>query len=90
MRSSASVALVSRIGAGGLSAIVNFVAAFDGERFGDTRDSQELDLTLDYRVTQGSLQNFWIRARGAWLHEESADQDGIDIRVILRYDVPVI
>ena len=66
------------------------MAAFDGERFGETHDSQELDLTLDYRVTQGSLQNFWIRARGAWLHEESADQDGIDIRVILRYEVPVI
>jgi hypothetical protein len=78
------------LGAHGLSAIVNFVAAFDGKRLGQRRDAQELDLTIDYRISEGWLENFWLRLRGAWLHEESAEQDGIDVRVIFRYDIPVI
>ena len=32
----------------------------------------------------------WLRVRGSWLHEENRPQDGSDIRVILRYDLPVI
>lgn len=80
----------SGLGADGLSAIFNFVAAFDGRRLGETRDSQELDLTIDYRVKRGWLQNVWLRLRGAWLHEESAEQDGLEVRVILRFDLPVI
>lgn len=77
-------------GVPGLSAIVNFVAGFDGKRLGERRDAQELNLTIDYRIHEGWLESFWLRLRGAWLHEDSAEQDGIDIRVILRYDVPVI
>jgi hypothetical protein len=81
---------LSELGAHGLSAIVNFVAAFDGKRLGQRRDAQELNLTLDYRISEGWLESFWLRLRGAWLHEDSSEQDGIDVRVILRYDIPVI
>jgi hypothetical protein len=35
------------------------------------------------------LNSFWLRVRGSWLNEESADRNGSEIRVILRYDFPV-
>jgi hypothetical protein len=80
----------SGLGATGLSTIVNFVAAFDGERLGETRDVRTLDLTIDYRPKAGWLRDFWLRLRGSWLDEDSAEQDGFDARVIVRYDFPVI
>ena len=67
--------------------IVNFVAGFDSELDGD---AQEVDVTLDYRIGEGWLKSFWLRVRGSWLAEEAADRDGTDVRVILRYDFPVI
>jgi hypothetical protein len=73
-----------------LSVIVNFVAGFDGEVLGDSRDGQEIDLTIDYRPKRGVLRNFWLRLRGSWLSEDGAPQDGTDVRVIVRYDFPVI
>jgi hypothetical protein len=81
----------SRFGVSGLSVIVNFVAGFDGKLTGGGRaDAQETDVTLDYRVTKGRLANFWLRARGSWLHDDAGDRDGTDFRVILRYDFPVL
>jgi hypothetical protein len=80
----------STLGASGLSAIVNFVAGFDGEVAGDRHESQEIDLTLSYRVASGWFESFWLRVRGAWLNDDAADRDGTDVRVILRYDFPVI
>ena len=78
------------VGAEGLSAILNFVASFDGRRADGRDDAREIDLTLDYRLKQGPLRGFWLRARGSWLDEERTSRDGTDIRVILRYDFPVI
>jgi len=66
------------------------VAAFDGERLGETRDARTLDLTLDYRPQAGWLRGFWLRLRGSWIDEDSAEQDGFDLRAIVRYDFPVI
>jgi len=81
----------SGIGIDGLSAIANFAAGFDGKVDGGRRDRQEADLTIDYRVTkEGWLQSFWLRVRGSWLHDQSADQDGTQVRVILRYVLPVL
>ena len=77
----------SRLGLHGLSLIVNFVAGFDSRLDGD---AQEVDVTLDYRIGEGWLKSFWLRVRGSWLTEEAADRDGTDVRVILRYDFPVI
>jgi hypothetical protein len=73
-----------------LSAILNFAAGFDGEVDGTRSDSREVDVTLDYRNKQGWLESFWLRVRGSWLNDDSADRDGTDVRVILRYDFPVI
>jgi len=80
----------SGLGADDLSVIVNFVADFDAELEGVRGDAREVDVTIDYRATKGLLKNFWLRLRGSWLSEESADSDGSDFRVILRYDLPVI
>ncbi len=80
----------SSLGAEGLSAILNFVAGFDGERLGVRSDSREIDLTLDYKVRGGWLESFWLRVRGSWLQDDEASRDGSDVRVILRYDFPVI
>jgi hypothetical protein len=81
----------SGLGVDGLSAIVNFAAGFDGKVDGGRSNAQEVDATIDYHVkTEGWWKSFWLRVRGSWLNDESADRDGIDVRVILRYDFPVI
>ena len=80
----------SGLGVDGLSAILNFAAGFDAKRLGGRSDAQEVDVTIDYHPKKGWLRNFWLRVRGSWLHQESAAQDGTDVRVILRYDLPVI
>jgi hypothetical protein len=69
---------------------VNFAAGFDGKIDGVSTDAQEVDLTIDYRLSEGWLESFWLRLRGSWPNEESAVKDGIDVRVILRYDFPVL
>jgi hypothetical protein len=80
----------SGIGVDGLSAIVNFAAGFDGKADGRRSDAQEVDVTIDYRLKHGRLESFWLRVRGSWLNDELAEKDGTEIRVVLRYDVPVI
>ena len=81
---------LSGLGLPQVSAILNFVAAWDGEIRDRDRNSQELNATIDYRVERGELRNLWLRARVGWLREESSQEDGTDVRVILRYDFPVI
>ena len=80
------------LGAPGLTAITNVVAAFDGKPSSGSRrrDAQEVNLTIDYKLRGGWLDSFWLRVRGAWLHEEKSDRNGTDLRVILRYDFPAI
>ncbi len=74
----------------GLTAVVNFAAGFDAELDGGRHESREVDLTLDYRLQGGWWKSFWLRVRGSWLHQAAAARDGTDVRVILRYDFPVI
>ena len=78
------------IGLAGLTAILNFAAGFDGKRLGVRSNSQEIDLTLDYKIKSGWLESFWLRVRASWLNEEVDDRDGTDVRVILRYDFPIL
>jgi hypothetical protein len=79
-----------RFGAKGLSLIMNFVAAFDGEMDGEQADAQELDVTTDYRLTDGPLENLWLRVRASWLRDELSDREATEVRVILRYDLPLL
>lgn len=78
------------VGLGGITVIVNFVAGFDGRSSLGRRDTQELDVTLDYRPDEGFLQGVWLRVRGSFLADGEADTGGSDIRVIFRYDFPVL
>jgi hypothetical protein len=80
----------SNLGIDGLTLIANFVAGFDGEQLGVRSDAQEVDATLDYRIQGGWFEGFWLRVRGSWLNEETAGRDGTDVRVMLRYDLPVL
>jgi hypothetical protein len=79
----------SGLGVDGLSLIVNFVTILDVE-LGVREDDREIDVTVDYRVKKGLFESFWLRLRGSWLTEESTGHGGSDVRVILRYDFPVI
>lgn len=78
------------LGADGLSMITNFAAAFDGKLDGARGDAQELDVTIDYHLTEGLLRGFWFRLRGSWLRDERVDREATEVRVILRYDVPLL
>ena len=82
----------SHIGAEGLTAILNFVNGWDGRVLGIRGEAREVDVTLDYRLPKrlGLFQGLWLRVRAAWLDDESFDRDGSDVRVILRYEFPVI
>jgi hypothetical protein len=80
----------AEVGIPGLTVIMNFVGGFRGKAFGVRTDSQEVDVTFDYKIQEGPLQSFWLRLRGSWLREDAFDRDGTDVRVILRYDFPVI
>jgi hypothetical protein len=78
------------IGVDGLTVIANFVASFDGKLETGRRDSQEIDVTIDYRIKQGFLESLWLRMRGSFLTDDEEHHDGTDFRVIVRYDFPVI
>ncbi len=82
----------SELGVSGLSAILNFVEAWDGRVLGVRDDARELDLTIDYKIPEGFgfYEGLWLRLRAAWLSEEATDKNGTDVRVILRYDFPVL
>jgi hypothetical protein len=80
----------SRLGIEGLSAIVNFAQSWDGVVAGARGDARTVDFTADYRVGRGWFDSLWLRLRASWIDVESAPQDGTDIRVILRYELPVI
>ena len=82
----------SQIGAPGLSTILNFAQGWDGREFEGPRKASEIDLTVDYRVpTRHKIfQGLWLRVRGSWLHVEGRERDGSDVRVILRYEFPIL
>jgi hypothetical protein len=78
------------IGVEGFKIITNFVASFNGKSETGRRDSQEIDVTLDYRIKQGFMESLWLRVRGSFLADDQSNHNGTDFRVILRYDFPVI
>ena len=84
----------SRWGMHGLSGFVKYV-------WGDTPESgasaspdqEELDLTLDYRITKGRFDGLWFRFRMAFLDQDEGfaeSQDIEDIRVIVNYDLSAL
>jgi hypothetical protein len=51
-------------------------------------DQNETDLIMDYRQTEGPLTGLWIRAQGAFVHEEGSGTTG-DYRLTVNYDIPL-
>ena len=78
------------LGVPNLSAIANFAQGWDGLRAGERGEASEVNLTFDYRIGSGLLETLWLRLRGSWLHEEVAPRNGTDVRVIFRYELPVL
>jgi hypothetical protein len=78
----------SRIGLAGISGFVNYTV-------GDTPDSgsnasvdtDELDLTLDWKPKDGRLDGLWLRGRMAVINAAGPRaMDQVDFRIILNYD----
>ena len=81
----------SKLGAEGLSAVLNFAQSWDGVVAGRRGKARELNFTADYRLAKaGILQSLWLRVRAAWLEDDAAPHDGTDFRIILRYELPVL
>ncbi len=83
---------LSKFGAPGLSAILNYVYGWGARPRGVDDDAREVDLTIDYKIPEGKgiYEGLWLRVRAAWLSREAFDETGTDVRVILRYDFPVL
>jgi hypothetical protein len=80
----------SYIGVTNLSAIANFAQGWEGRTAGVRVDAREVNVTVDYRIGSGVLESLWLRVRAAWIEESIAPKDATDVRVILRYEIPVI
>ena len=53
-------------------------------------ESQEADLTLDYRPASGLLNGLWLRLRYAVVREDGRGRVGDQVRFILNYELPVL
>jgi hypothetical protein len=76
----------------GLSGFVNYASGNTPESgAAASPDEDELDLTLDYRPPKGLFEDFWLRARTAFLEQHGAGADDVtDFRLILNYTVPLL
>ena len=82
-----------RFGWPGLSAYANFARGTDARDpvvGGSLPNQEEFDLTVDYRPTEGPLENFWLRLRWATLDVRSDAGSTHDFRVIVNYEVPIL
>jgi hypothetical protein len=76
-----------------LSAFVNFARGTGGRdiQLGvDQANEQEVNLTLDYKITEGRWRGFWFRVRGSLLRRDRAERDAREVRVVLNYDLPIL
>jgi hypothetical protein len=53
-----------------------------------TPDETEYDLTVDYKIKEGSARNLWIRLRAAFIDQddEVGGDDFLDLRLIVNWD----
>ena len=70
-----------------LSGFVNFAQGF-GAR--NNPNEEELDITLDYRFTQGPLHHWWLRLRNAFSNEINGDKTENQFRMTLNYDFSIL
>ena len=78
------------VGAPGVSLIATYAQGWQGQVAGIRSDERELNVSFDYRVGRGVFESFWLRLRGSWLQQISAGGDQGEVRVILRYEPPLL
>ncbi|VGO23450.1 OprD family outer membrane porin [Pontiella sulfatireligans] len=81
-----------RVGLKGLSSFVNYARGNNAQTSSgaDLPDTEEVNITADYKVDEGILRGFWLRVR--WSHLDfSGDAGNSDeLRVILNYEFPIL
>ena len=80
----------SYLGLPNLTALATFAQGWGARVAGERFDEREVNLTLDYRIPSGWLESFWLRVRGAWGERVGADGDDVEVRVIVRYELPAL
>ncbi|MGB5734197.1 MAG: OprD family outer membrane porin [Thiohalocapsa sp.] len=78
----------ARIGLNGVSGFVNYTAGNTPDSGSNARpNTDELDLTLDWRPKNGKLDGLWLRGRMAVINAAGPGAvDQQDFRIILNYD----
>ena len=82
----------TKIGAPGLSAIVNFAWGWDAINPSTRKkaaDQGEYDFTVDYRLPKnvpGFLQGLWFRFRAAVLDQQDAKTLGYQFRIVINWE----
>jgi hypothetical protein len=83
----------ARLGWPELSLFANYargVGARDENTGAALGDETELDLTIDYRLNEGTWRGFWLRIRGSLLKEDGAAERRREVRIILNYEIPAL
>jgi hypothetical protein len=83
----------ARVGIEGLSAFLDVAhgdGGFDPLTSADRADEREVDLTVDYRIREGSLRGLWFRARGSVLDRDGEPHRGFELRFVVNYDFTVL
>ena len=75
----------------GLSAFTTYVRGYTPNSGPNASpDQEEWDITVDYRPTKGLLEGLWLRLRRAEVNQQgpdSNDNDSVDYRVIVNFDI---
>jgi hypothetical protein len=81
----------ARVGLKELGLSTNYVHGFDAideVTKVSLPNKDETDVTIDYKVAEGSLAGFWLRLRGAFIDDEEKGTTE-DYRIIINYEIPI-
>ena len=53
-------------------------------------DHTELDLTIDYEISEGRWSGLWLRVRGSILKQDGANERSKEVRIIINYEIPAL
>ncbi len=79
----------ARIGYPGIGLIVNYTEGRSAESSAGLplADTEEINVTVDFRPERGLLKGLWLRLRYADADRGSSDADRRDVRLILNYSL---
>ncbi len=82
-----------RVGWKDLSLFADFargVGARDADIDTPLGDHTELDLTIDYKISEGRWRGLWLRVRGSILKQDGANERSKEVRIIINYEIPAL